>query len=129
MLHGNIKMFIVIFKKMGEENTRGLSWHWRVIVCLFLVRNTILNLNSPKGQISILLIASLLLAAVSTFSKCNEAARKKKTVGKHLVATPADFFVIRKVLNSKFIKCSSSKAAQNSLNFVDTFTRTKVTAV
>ena len=45
------------------------------------------------------------------------------------LATPADFFIIRKVLNSKFIKCSSSKAAQNSLNFVDTFTRTKVTAV
>ena len=47
----------------------------------------------------------------------------------HKIATPADFFVIRKVLNSKFIKCSSSKAAQNSLNFADTFTRTKVTAV
>ena len=45
------------------------------------------------------------------------------------LATPADFFVIRKVLNSKFIKCSFSKAAQNSLNFVDTFTRTKVTAI
>ena len=34
MLHGKVKMFDVIFKKMGEESTRVLELMWRVLVCL-----------------------------------------------------------------------------------------------
>ena len=49
MLHDNVKMFNVIFKKMGEESTRAVELVLRATVCLFLVRNTILNLTSPKG--------------------------------------------------------------------------------
>ena len=68
-------------------------------------------------------------SSVSYVSAALLVKNKHVPYGIHELATPADFFVIRKVLNSKFIKCSSSKAAQNSLNFVDTFTRTKVIAV
>ena len=54
VLHGNAKTFDVIFKKMGEESTRAvelaLGGGGGVIVCLFLVRNRILNLNSPQNS-------------------------------------------------------------------------------
>ena len=70
MLHGNVKTFDVIFKRWEKKAQERLRWCWRVIVCLFLVRNTVLILNLPKArQISKLLTASLLLAAVSIFFK------------------------------------------------------------
>ena len=34
MLHGKVKMFDVIFRKMREESTRVLELMWRVLVCL-----------------------------------------------------------------------------------------------
>ena len=50
MLHGNVRMFDVIFKKMEAESSRAaelvLEDH-----SVFLVRNTILNVNSPKRSI------------------------------------------------------------------------------
>ena len=47
------QQFNVAFKKMGEESTRvvELSWRWRIIVCLFLFRNIISNLISPKDSV------------------------------------------------------------------------------
>ena len=80
MLLGNVKTLDVIFKKMTEEIQGRLSWRWRVIVCLFLARNTILNLTSPKGSVRChkLLLASLLLAAVSIFFQKHIKRRVRK---------------------------------------------------
>ena len=51
MLHDNVKTFDVNFKKRWRKEAHGRSsWRSGIIVCLFLVRNTILNRNSPKDS-------------------------------------------------------------------------------
>ena len=82
MLHGNVKTFDVIFKKVQKESTRAVELPLEGHIFFFLVRNTILTLtHKGQRQISKLLIASLLLAAVSiSFSKHKRCVRKQ-TVG------------------------------------------------
>ena len=82
MLHGNLKMFDVIFIEMEEESTG--------VVELALLGHSLFisgqkynlkpKLNKGQCQISKLLTAPLLLAAVLIFSKHKRCVRKQ-TVG------------------------------------------------
>ena len=54
MLHGKVKTFNLIFKKMREESTRAVE-----LFC----RNTILNLNSPKGMSDLKIIDCFSIAS------------------------------------------------------------------
>ena len=66
------------FKKMGEERTRApLNWHWRVILFLFLVRNTILNLNSPKGRSDLKIINRFFIGSCCIIFFKTQVARVK----------------------------------------------------
>ena len=69
MLHGNDKMFDVIFKKMGEEITRTveLALEGHNLFISGQKHNFKPKLTKGQCQISKLLIAPLLLASVSFF--------------------------------------------------------------
>ena len=69
MLHGNVKMFDVIFKKMGEESTRAveLALVGHSLFISVQKKKTILNLNSPMGTSDLKIIDRFLLTALSIF--------------------------------------------------------------
>ena len=82
MLRGNVKIFNVIFKKMGEESTSvvelALEGHSLFISSFKYCFKP--KLSKGQCQISKSLTAPLLLAAVSIFSKHKWHVRKQ-TIG------------------------------------------------
>ena len=72
MLHSNVKMFSLIFKKMGKESTRAAELLWRVIVCLFFgQKHKIKRLTHQKAVSDLRIIDQLSVAGccIVFFSK------------------------------------------------------------
>ena len=83
MLHGNVKTFHVIFNKMGEESTRAfeLALEGHSLFISGQKHNFKPKVTKGKRQISKVLVASLLLAALLIFSPKHKRRGRQQTVG------------------------------------------------
>ena len=78
MLHDNVKTLDVTFKKMGEnKRTVELALEGQIMLISGQKYNFKAKLTKGERQLSKLLTAPLLLAAVSIFSKHKRRVRKQ----------------------------------------------------
>ena len=100
------------FVKDGRRKEKGrLSWHWRIIVCLFLVRNTILNTNLPNeiiGRFSILLAAD---CCIDFFSKHKRRVRKQPL---ETVLNFSTLFLWKKLFGGTEVRFTSIKCKRDN---------------
>ena len=101
MLHGNVKTFHVIFNKMGEESTRAveLALEGHSLLISGQKHNFKPKVTNGKRQISKVLVASLLLAALLIFFSKHKRRGRQQTVGNRFEFF--DFILLKETFRRK----------------------------
>ena len=93
-----------------EKKAQGrLSWGWRIVVCFFLVKNTILNLNSLEGTSDLKIIERFSIASccIEFFFQKHKRRARKQTVGNRFEFF--DFILLKETFRRKRDRFTSKK--------------------